>query len=179
MKLRITFITFSLLALSTTVQAQPPGLTREGETFRHEPSKSAVKVDKAWEQIDTKGSVKQPNLALRKAFGGTDVVVTWTKLEDIKFDEAVALELNQLVQSYGKNNVVKKDPITIDNKSVAVIELGDGPDRDGKQVGVIYLFEAGPDAKDRWKVKIRAIVNKANESAGKKAVSELLRQFQW
>ena len=62
---------------------------------------------------------------------------------------------------------------------MSVIELGEGPDRNGKQVGVIYLFDAGPHAKDRWKVKMRAVVNKANQAEGMKAVSELLRQFQW
>jgi len=160
--------------------AQPPaGLTRDGDTFRHEASKSSLKVGKDWEVIDTKGAVRQPHVALHKAFSDTDVMVTWTKLQDIKFDEAVELELNQLIQSYGKDKVVKKEPITIDNKSVSVIELTEGPDRNGKQVGVIYLFDAGPDAKDRWKVKMRAIVNKTSQNVGLKSVSELLRQFQW
>lgn len=181
MKLRHLFVTLTLLLTCSVVQAQPPGLTKEGDTFRHEPSKSSVKVNtKDWEILDTKGTVKQPHIALRKAFGGTDVVITWTKIEDkITFDEAVELEMNQLVQSYGKDKVAKKDPITIENKSVSVIELSDGPDRDGKNLGVIYLLSAGPDANERWKVKIRAIVNKANETAGKAAVSDLLRQFQW
>jgi len=79
----------------------------------------------------------------------------------------------------GKDKVAKKEPITIDNKSVSVIELSEGPDRNGKQIGVIYLFDAGPDAKDRWKVKLRAIVNKTSQTEGLKSVNDLLRQFQW
>lgn len=171
-----------LLAGSCTIlAAQPPsGLTREGDVIRHDASKSQIKVSKDWEEIDTKGTVRQPHVALRKAFGGIDVMITWTKLqENLKFDEAVELELGQLAQSYGKDKVAKKEPITIENKSVSVIELLDGPDRDGKQVGVVYLFDAGPDAKDRWKVKMRAVVNKTSQNDGLKAVSELLRQFQW
>jgi hypothetical protein len=178
--IRYVLTTLSLTFGLTALAAQPPaGLTKEGDTFRHEASKSSLKVGKDWEVIDTKGTVRQPHVALHKAFGNTDVMVTWTKLQDIKFDEAVELELNQLIQSYGKDKVTKKEPMTIDNKSVSVIELADGPDRNGKQVGVIYLFDAGPDAKDRWKVKMRAIVSKNRQNDGMKAVSELLRQFQW
>lgn len=180
MNVRHVFITLSLACCCTLLAAQPPaGLTREGDTFRHEASKSSLKVSKDWEVIDTKGTVRQPHVALHQAFAGTDVMVTWTKLQDIKFDEAVELEMNQLIQSYGKDKVAKKEPITIDNKSVSVIELTEGPDRNGKQIGVIYLFDAGPDAKDRWKVKLRAIVNKTSQTEGLKAVSDLLRQFQW
>ena len=42
-------------------------------------------------------------------------------------------------------------------------------------------FDAGPDAKDRWKVKLRAIVDKSktNPAEAMKTVSDLLRQFQW
>ena len=180
MNMRYFLTTLSLAFGLTVLSAQPPsGLTKEGETFRHEASKSSLKVGKDWEVIDTKGTVRQPHVALHKAFANTDVMVTWTKLQDIKFDEAVELELNQLIQSYGKDKVTKKEPMTIDNKSVSVIELAEGPDRNGKQVGVIYLFDAGPDAKDRWKVKMRAIVSKNSQADGMKAVSELLRQFQW
>ncbi len=177
---RQTLVTWVALATCTLALAQPPGLVKEGETFKHDASKSAVKVSKDWEQIDTKGTVRQSHLALRRAFGGIDVLITWTKLQDkIKFDEAVELELNQLVQSYGKEKVSKKEPITIENKSVSVIELAEGPDRNDKQVGVVYLFDAGPDAQDRWKVKMRAILNKNTQAEGNKVVSELLRQFQW
>ena len=181
MNLRLILITLSLAFCCTTLAAQPPsGLTKEGDTIRHEASKSSLKVSKDWEQIDTKGTVRQPHVALRKTFGDIDVMITWTKLqENIKFDEAVELEVNQLAQSYGKDKVAKKEPITIENKSVSVIELSEGPDRNGKQVGVIYLFDAGPDAKDRWKVKLRAILSKSSQTEGSKAVSELLRQFQW
>jgi hypothetical protein len=179
-KLRYLIVTLSLAYFSTILATQPPaGVTRDGDTFRHEASKSSLKVGKEWEVVDTKGTVRQPHVALHKAFAGTDVMVTWSKLQDIKFDEAVELELNQLIQSYGKDKVVKKEPITIENKSVSVIELTEGPDRNGKQVGVVYLFDAGPDAKDRWKVKMRAIVNKSSQNEGMKAVSELLKQFQW
>lgn len=181
MKLRHLMICVMLASSCTILAAQPPvgGLTREGETIRHDASKSSLKVSKDWEEIDTKGTVRQPHIALRKAFGDVDVMITWTKLQDLKFDEAVELEINQLAQSYGKDKVAKKEPITIENKSVSVIELAEGPDRNGKQVGVVYLFDAGPDSKDRWKVKLRAIVNKKGQEAGMKAVSELLRQFQW
>lgn len=166
-------------ALST---AQPPAntLTREGDTFRHEPSKSSLKVSKDWEVVDTKGSTNQPvHLSLRKPFGGVDVLVTWVRLQDIKFDEAVEIEVNQLGQTYGKDKVAKKEPVTVDSKSVAVIEIADGPDRNGKQMGVVYLLDAGPDARERWKIKVRAVINKANQSEGLKLVSGLLQQFQW
>ncbi len=171
----------ALLVSAALVHAQPPGLTKEGDGYRHEPSKSSVKVSKEWEEVDTRNVVRQSHLALRKAFGGIDITITWTKLQDLKFDEAIELELNQLIQTYGKDKVTKKEPITIENKSVSVIELGEGPDRNGKQVGVVYLFDAGPDAKDRWKVKLRAIVDKSktNPAEAMKTVSDLLRQFQW
>lgn len=181
----------SILALAATllcgtfVLAQPPAnnntLSRDPDgTVRHEASKSSVKVPKEWEVVDTKGgATNQPHLSLRKPYGGVDVLITWTRLQDIKFDESVEIELNQLAQTYGKDKVAKKEPITVDNKSVSVIEIGDGPDRNGKQVGTVYLLDAGPDARERWKVKIRAIVNKANQADGQKMVSNLLQQFHW
>jgi hypothetical protein len=174
-------LTASLLC-TTLALAQPPAnntLSKNGDTRTHEASKSSVKIPKDWEEIDTKGGVAQPSLGLRKSFGGLDVLVTWTRLQDVKFDEAVEIELNQLAQMYGKEKVVKKEPLTVDNKSVSVIEIADGPDRNGKQVGYVYLLDAGPDARERWKVKIRVIMNKANQADGQKAVANLLQQFQW
>lgn len=170
------------LVCSAVTLAQPPannGLTREGETWRHDASKSSVKVPKDWEVVDTKSASNQPHLDLRKPFGGVDVLITWTRLQGIKFDEAVEIELNQLAQTYGKEKVAKKEAITVDNKSVSVIEIGDGPDRNGKQVGTVYLLDAGPDANERWKVKVRVVMNKANQAESQKAVANLLQQFQW
>jgi hypothetical protein len=176
------FALFTILTGLTFVAAQPPGnggLVKDGDTYKHEPSKSSFKVGKEWELVDTRNSVQVPHVALRKTFGGVDVMVTWTKLQDIKFDEAVQLEVEQLAQTYGKEHVTKKDPITIDNKSVSVIELAEGPDRNGKQQGIVYLMDAGPDSKERWKVKMRVIMDKSSAETGMKAVNELLKQFQW
>jgi len=180
----------SLLALtaslfySTFVLAQAPanqGLEKDADgTYRHAASRSAIKPPKEWEIVDTKGaSTNQPHLSLRKTFGNLDVLITWTRLQDLKFDEAVEIELNQLAQTYGKDKVSKKEPITVDNKSVSVIEVADGPDRNGKQVGTVYLLDAGPDARERWKVKIRALMNKSGQAEAQRAVSQLLQQFQW
>jgi hypothetical protein len=159
--------------------AQGPGLTKDGEIFRHDASKSSFKLPKDWEVVELRDSVNQPHLALRKPFANVDVLITWTRLQDVKFDEAVEIEVNQLAQTYGKDKVAKKDPLTVENKSVAVIEVNEGPDRNGKQRGMVYLLDAGPDAKERWKVKIRGIIGKANQAEGVKAVSGLLSQFQW
>jgi hypothetical protein len=170
------------LLVTAASHAQPPSsntLTKNGDTYTHEPSKSSVKIPKEWEIIDTKGGVNQPHLALRRPYEGVDVLVSWTRLQDIKFDEAVEIELNQLVQTYGKEKVAKREPLTVENKSVSVIEISDGPDRNGKQVGFVYLLDAGPDARERWKVKIRVILTKATQAEGQKLVSALLQQFQW
>lgn len=182
MKPAYCIASLTVLMGMTFVAAQPPGnggLVKDGDTYKHDASKSSLKVGKDWELVDTRNTVQVPHVALRKTFGGVDVMVTWTKLQDIKFDEAVQLEVDQLAQTYGKDKVAKKEPITIDNKSVSVIELAEGPDRNGKQQGMVYLMDAGPDAKDRWKVKMRVIMDKSSANAGMKAVNELLRQFQW
>jgi hypothetical protein len=170
-----------VLFCSGVLLAQPPGnaLIKEGNTYRHEASKSSFKLPAGWEVVDTKSVTNQPSLAIRKPFDGIDVLITWTKLHDIKFEEAVETEVNELAKTYGKDKVAKKDPITVENKSIAVIEVGDGPDRNGKQMGMVYLFDAGPDARDRWKVKIRAVINKAVQAEGTKAVAGILQQFQW
>lgn len=178
----------SLLALavslvcSTFAVAQAPannGLTRDGRTWKHEPSKSSITVPADWEVVDTKNATSQPHLDLRKPFGGVDVLITWTKLQDIKFDESVEIELSQLIQTYGKDKVAKKEAITVDNKSVSVIEIADGPDHNGKQVGTVYLMDAGPDARERWKIKVRVVMNKSSQADGQKAVLALLQHFQW
>ncbi|MBL8822974.1 MAG: hypothetical protein JNJ77_10335 [Planctomycetia bacterium] len=182
MKQAYILVSLTVLAVTSFAYAQPPksdGLVKEGDTFKHEASKSSLKVNKEWELVDTRNTVQVPHVALRKAFGGVDVIVTWTKLQDLKFDEAVQLEVEQLAQSYGKDKVAKKEPITIDNKSVAVIELAEGPDRNSKQAGLVYLIDAGPDAKERWKVKMRVILDKSSMNSGLKSINELLKQFQW
>jgi hypothetical protein len=169
------------LALPVSALAQPPGngLTKDGDTYRHEASKSSFKLSQGWEVVDAKSTVTQPSLAIRKPFGGVDVLITWTKLNDVRFEDAVETEVTELGKTYGKDKVAKKDPVTIENKSIAVIEITDGPDRNGKQMGMVYLFDAGPDARERWKIKVRAIINKANQAEGVKSVSGILQQFQW
>lgn len=174
------------LSLIASVAAQDsPSLAvrKEGDAFIHDASKSRFTLPKDWEALKPEliGSLAKLNIRLPEK--GAEVTLTWSPLIG-KMDEAVDLEMIELTEKYGKEKVSKKDPITVSNKPVFVIALDEGTARDvssrqGKEAGVIYLFEAGPDEKSRWKIKVRGTFPKKDGADGQKLIEGLLQNFQW
>jgi hypothetical protein len=108
-----------------------------------------------------------------------DVTVSWTPLV-IKMEEAVAQENLVVGQIYGVDKVTKAEGVTrADNKPGYKIKVDNGPTRNGKEIGVIYLFEAGPDEKNRWKIRVRATVSKLHQEEHLKLVDALVQNIKW
>lgn len=181
---RLSLAAFALFGCAAALAAQDaPALKKEGDGFVHEASKSKFSPPKEWETLKPELVGSLAKLNLRFPEKGVEVTSTWAPLVG-KMDEAVDLEMIELTQKYGKDKVAKKDPITVANKPVFVIALDDGtardvPNRKGKETGVIYLFEAGPDDKNRWKIKVRGSFPKKDPEEGRKLVEGLLQNFQW
>ena len=155
-----------------------PGLKVNGDALVHEASKSKFTPPKGWEVAAPQSAGGSAFLSLRKPLGGVDVSISWTPLA-LKMQDAVDLETAHLEQQYGKEKVAKRDPLTVADKPVFVLTVDDGPNRNGKQASVLYLFEAGPDERSRWKVTVRGLVDKAQRNEGLKTVEGLLANFQW
>jgi hypothetical protein len=82
-------------------------------------------------------------------------------------------------QIYGVEKVTKAEPAQANEKPGYKIKIDNGPTRNGKETGVVYLFEAGPDEKNRWKIKVRSTVAKMSEAEHLKAVEALIQNIKW
>ena len=146
--------------------------------FRHEPSESTFLPPAGWEVVRVKKVVESSFLGVRDGDKGIEVTLSWSPLL-IKMEDMVALEVEQLGLLYGKDKVGKPEPITLHDKPGFRIRVDNGPTLNGKEAGVVYLFETGPDADSRWKVQLRATVSKRTQAESLKAVEKLLQQLRW
>lgn len=175
---------FLLLATAAAAQDSPAlNLRKEGDAFIHDASKSRFTLPKDWEATkpDLVGSIAK--LAIRLPEKSVEGTISWSPLIG-KMDEAVDLEMIELTQKYGREKVTRKDPITVANKPVFVIAVDEGtardvPNRQGKEAGMVYLFEGGADERSRWKIKLRGSFPKSIAADGQKLVEGLLQNFQW
>lgn len=160
---------------------------KEGKTlkgFKHVPSESQFLIPKGWDEnprVETSG--QNSFLTLRQHKRGIEVVLSWSPLR-VKWgegkDEAVGLEKSLLEMLYGADKIKGPAPAKSGDKTGYQIHIDDGPARNGKEVGVVYFFETGPNEKERWKVKLRATVPRLPPDERAKAlkdVESLLEQF--
>ncbi len=166
-----------------TAQDADKRLRRDGEVFIHNASRSRFTSPKNWEVIQPENIAEIAKLNVRKPDKSVEATITWSPLIG-NMDEALEIELLELTQKYGKEKVSKKEPMTVANKPVYVLTVDDGTARDvpaqsGKETGIVFLFEAGPDDKNRWKIKVRGTVYKKEQAEALKIVESLLQQFQW
>jgi hypothetical protein len=185
--IRLGSIVIVLLLSKLPGQAQDSptaGLRKDGANYLHDASKSRFTLPKDWEAQKPEGfNDRLAKLNIRLPEKSAEVTITWSPLKG-RMDEALDLEMIELTQKYGKDKVAKKDPITVANKPVFVISLDEGTARDvsnqqGKEAGIIYLFEAGPDENNRWKLKVRGTYPKKDGAQGQQLVEQLLQNFQW
>jgi hypothetical protein len=166
-----------LVGLTAAQDAPTNEVRKQGDVYVHDGSKSRFTAPKGWEVTRTYVVGNTAFLTLRRPMEGVEAEISWSPLLG-KMEEAVEIEVDQLGKIYGKDKVTRRDAITVQNKPVFVIAVDDGPSFNGKETGVVYLFEAGPDEKSRWKVKLRATVQKKNPD-GLKQVGDLMQNFQW
>ncbi|HMP01859.1 MAG TPA: hypothetical protein PKD86_15340 [Gemmatales bacterium] len=169
------------LSLFVLAAALPAGAGQDGDgggSFSHEESRSRLVCPKTWVMGEPKVVNRMTAVQLRLPPEGVEASCTWSPLIE-KMEDAVTREFEQLQLTYGKDRVTRQSELTVKNKPVYVFAISDGPSRDvpdraGKEAGIVYLAEAGPDETNRWKIRIRATVPKKTEDAGLRRVRELL-----
>jgi hypothetical protein len=147
--------------------------------YEHKPSRSQFRLPKGWEDVRTETTNRNSFLSLRQRQRGIEVTVSWSPLR-VKIDEAVDLEHKLLSMLYGADKVSKPETAKTGDKIGFKIRIDDGPTQNGREVGVVYLFETGPTDKERWKVTLRGTVPRLPQEASMQALQEveaLLEQF--
>ncbi len=185
----------------------PPVLKRseDGKTFTHEVSKTQFALPQGWTLVlprDKDGKELPPEVVGQSTFlnlrrpitvkqgetelvGVADVTISWSPLpEKFEFAKAIELEKTLLVMQYGKDKEGKdkvEGPKQIMEAGKTWYELliHDGPTRNDKEKGVVYLIEAGDGKMNRWKIKVRGTVSKLVEAEALKAVKDLLASFKF
>jgi hypothetical protein len=185
---------------ATAQQSKLKPTDQEGRVFRHEDSKTTFTVPKDWEIAkDTPSQMADMSvLHIRRGDLGVDATITWVPVymkkktndpnqvnrdPDVEgtFDE----EKKSLELLYGKDKVVTKEPVAHPNgKSAQALGLNAGPRRNDKEEGYILMFDSGPDQNNRWKVMVRANMQKKNKDENVadriNAVQDLFKKnFQW
>jgi hypothetical protein len=149
--------------------------------YAHDRSKSGFQVPKDWkaEPAAPHQAGATSSLHLRRKGPDAEALVSWSPL-NVKIEEAAAAEAALMAGIFGQAKAGKPEPVTAGDRAGFKITVDDGPSRNGKEAGVIYLFESGPDEKNRWKVKLRATFPKMTQAESAKAVEELLlKGFRW
>ena len=183
----LMLVIMATLALPLAAQDQPAaGLTKTADGFTHEMSKSTFTLPAGWRVEPAQAVVigKVTTLGVRsgpppgQSDPAIEVTISWSPLV-IKMQEAVTQENLQIGQIYGVEKVTKAEAAMANDKPGYKIKIDNGPTRNGKETGVVYLFEAGPDEKNRWKIKVRSTVSKMAEAEHLKAVEALIQNIKW
>jgi hypothetical protein len=160
-------------------QDQPASdLKADGKAYVHGPSRSRYVPLEDWEVLPPQTVRGSSFLTLRQPEAENEVTISWTAL-GVPMEEALKLEVALLTMLYGQDKVGKPEPIMAKGKAGSKITVDGGPTRDGREAGVVYLFETGPDDKNRWKVKVRGTVLRVKQAEGVAAVEKLLEGFEW
>ena len=182
-----TLVMLAGMSLPLVAQEQAaPGLKKTADGFVHELSKSTFTLPAGWRVEPAQPQVigKITTLGVRsgpppgQSDPAIEVTISWSPLV-IKMQEAVTQENLQVGQIYGVEKVTKAEAAMSNDKPGYKIKIDNGPTRNGKETGVVYLFEAGPDEKNRWKIKVRSTVAKASEAEHLKAVEALIQNIKW
>jgi hypothetical protein len=186
--LRTTVIWLSLIvAVPLSAQEQAaPGVKKNGNAYVHEMSKSTFTLPEGWRVEPAEATLTGKTTLLGVRHGpppgqsepAIEATISWSPLI-IKMDESVAQETLVIGQIFGTDKVTKAEATMANDKPGHRIKIDSGPTRTGKEVGVIYLFEAGPDEKNRWKIRIRATVHRLHADEHLKLVEALVQQIKW
>jgi len=200
----VVFLLFVGTALGTalTLAQQPAAddpLQLMDKSWVHIPTKSMLITPEGWEvgrpaekslalgKPQDKTEVRIPLLFARRPTEGVDVLFTWSPVStaDAKdrppWSSVVDEEQAGLETLYGKANVRKGTAIAgaKGEKSGVRFDIDSGPARDGREIGVVFLFELTAENRDRWKLKVRGTVLKARAKQGLPLVEGLLTQLRF
>jgi len=157
-------------------------LRKDGRTYFHDPSKSQFTVPDKWTvqpaepQVSGTTTTLTVRLTPPKGLPGhvTEVQISWSPLV-LERDETLALEVASLEAQY-PGKVGKPEAFQLNDKPGFKITVDAGPNSDGKDLGVVYLFAEGTNG---WKIKARANFPRLNQAESMKAVDALLPNLQW
>ncbi|MCS6977010.1 MAG: hypothetical protein NZM31_08410 [Gemmatales bacterium] len=175
-----------------------------GKAFAHGPSVSRFIVPEGWEVLPPRAVGRTSYLIVRKGAKNPgdmtiDVMLSWSPLlvemKDVidgvarrvpvpntdgqQQRETYGIEHDLLQMLYGKDKVGKPDAVTVNERPGFKVLLNSGPSLSDKEAGVVYIFETGPDERDRWKVKLRATFPKVYQDDALKIVDDLVKNLRW
>jgi hypothetical protein len=179
---------FSLLAPLQVRGQAAFGLEKTDKGFKHPASATEFLLPPKWMVLEPRALPSGVSLGLNFPDPQITVTLYWVPLEGTPLSEFVRLkpegpaksfgrEHDALKLVYGEDKVGKPEQLKSGERAVFKIPVLDGPERDGKSAGVLYVFEAGPDEKKRWRIKLRATYPKQGEALHAKTVEALLGLF--
>lgn len=178
--------------------------SEDGKSFVHGPSRSQFVLPPGWEVVPARPVGRSSFLGVRQGAKNPgdptiDVLISWSPLTvDLK-DVIDAVEREVIVPNtdgkekrktfgiehdlmqmlYGKEKVAKPDAVTVNERPGFKVVVDNGPTLDDKEAGVVYIFETGPDEKNRWKVKVRATTQKLHKADGLRTLDEIVKNLKW
>lgn len=156
-------------------------------TFIHKDSKTALKIPPGWTIISPyrlRKTTASTVLGMEKENPLVSTTVIWSPVGKKPYTDFIRPssqahiidEYELLLTVYGKNKVSKPTTMLVGPFTVHKILVDDGPDREGRYAGAVYLFESGPND-NRWCVKIRTIYPALNREVYVKQVEEVINSF--
>jgi len=153
-------------------------------SFVHYESKTGLKVPLGWNIINPyrlRKTTLSTVMGLEKENPMQAITIVWSPIGNRPFsdfiraaaDEQLGEEYALLQTVYGKTKVGRPTTINVGPYQVYKILIEDGPDRDGRFAGAVYLFEAGT-GENRWRVKIRAVYPATNREKYIKEVEDVI-----
>lgn len=188
----VSLFALSLLivgGITATAAAQEAGLPKTAKGYKHTASGIEFELPDKWEVVPPKKLEQDGTwtLGLDRQSPRIAVTLYWATLRGKNFgdfvklkpdaDKSYGIEHATLAQVYGKEKVSPPEEIKVGERAVYRIKLADGPAKDGKSVGVLYVFEGGTNPKERFRIKMRATYPKADEAEHLKTVEALLANF--
>lgn len=177
------------LPLAIQAQAVIAGLEKTEKGFKHAASGTEFLMpDKAVAQNPR----PLPNNGVSVNLSWFKPVVTvtlyWIPLETKTLHDMVRIkpegannsygqEHDNLKAFYGADKVGKPVQLKVGERIVYKIPVATGFDKSDSTVGALYLWEAGPNAKDRWRIRMRASYPKQDEAEHAKKVEATLWHF--
>jgi hypothetical protein len=156
-------------------------------TYIHKESKTMLKVPLGWDVVAPyrlRKTAAASVLGIEKDDPMVSLTVIWSPIGDRPFGEFIRAAEDQnlgdeyatLVTVYGAKKVGRPTTFKVGPYTVYRVAIDDGPDRDGRFVGSVYLFEAGT-GDNRWRVKIRAIYPALEREKYVKEIEEIINRF--
>ncbi len=175
-----------------------------GKAFQHGPSQSRFLVLEGWEVLPPRAVGRTSYLIVRRGAKNPgdmtiDVMLSWSpllvELKDVidgvarrvpvpntdgqQQRETYGIEHDLLQMLYGKDKVAKPDAVTVNERPGFKVLVDSGPSLNEKEAGVVYIFETGPDERERWKVKLRATFPKIYREEALRIVDDLVKNLRW